>query len=184
MQVIGGRFASQAIAPPGRPFVKEILTKSRFGPSIRARRKKTWPLCPPSAAAHPPAASRSRGSTAGRSPIFEFVRVGGAWCVGRGMAGVLRRRAFARLGVGRCGRWAGREDGGVDGGLHVLWRTHLLRTGRPTLLTAPRSATQPDGPVSPQQQLCHTAPSFSSASTQQSPAHVFSNSVPVAHPNS
>ena len=30
----------------------------------------------------------------------------------------------------------------------------------------------------------HCPPSFSSASTQQSPAHVFSNSVPVAHPNS
>ena len=26
------------------------------------------------------------------------------------------RRVFARLGVGRCGRWAGRTDGGVDGG--------------------------------------------------------------------
>ena len=33
---------------------------------------------------------------------------GCGWGVGEGV--------FARLGVGRCGRWAGRTDGGVDGG--------------------------------------------------------------------
>ena len=72
---------------------------------------------------------------------------------------------------------------GWTGGLNVLARPNLLRSKGPTPFTAPASA-QPLAPVSPQQQLHHTAPSFSSGSTQQSPAHVISNSVPVAHPNS